>query len=287
MKKRLLFFAALCTVFGTRAQNVMRPNLYFQHMDFYNVSAGIQDTSTQYQLSLYGKYKFVNNDVWRKPMNLYANHIGFIDKISSFYSAAYIFDSYSFYDRHTAYLGYTYRLQLPKTNRLQFGVRGVFNFDHVRWDELHQVQRTGSSLYFLPDLELGIQYRVKGFTLGVSAKNLIGTKKRIDGEILLQNRREFYSNISYAFTIKKKVVIAPYVLLYMRPKFGADVGLYVDLFNRANVSYLFRVTELRHVYSVGVRLYKGLYIGLAADHSMIYKDINADAVIGYRFPKKR
>lgn len=286
MKKLFILLLSVSGI-GATAQNLLRPNIYFGHMDYYNVSAGLQDTSAQYMVSLYGKYKIADNNVWQKPVNLYANHIGRIDAISSFYSAAYLFDSYSFYDRHTVYVGYAYQLKLPKTHRLNFGLRGVFNFDHIRWDELKQVNRTGSSLFFTPDVDLGIQYRVKGFTLGVSVKNLIGNRKRVDGEILLRNRRTFYSNISYAFTIKKKVVIAPTVLLYMDQKFGADLGLYLSLFDRVNASYLFRVLEFRHIYTLGVRLYKGLYIGLSADHSMIYKDINVDGMIGYRFGKSR
>lgn len=285
MRKLFILLLSVSGI-GATAQTLLRPNIYFRHMDYYNVAAGIQDTSTQYLLSLYGKYKFSDNNVWRKPINFYANHIGCIDAISSFYSASYLYDSYSFYDRHTVYLGYAYQLKLPKTHRLSFGLRGVFNFDHIRWDELPQVKRTGSTLYFTPDIDLGIQYQVKGFRLGVAAKNLIGTRKRVDGELLLQNRRTFYSNISYTFVIKKKVEIAPTVLLYMDQKFGADLGLYLSLFDRVNTSYMFRITELRHIYTLGVRLYKGLYIGLAADHSMIYKDVNVDGMIGYRFPKK-
>lgn len=287
MKKLFLLTCALygCLAYG---QNPFRPNIYFQNMNYYNVAAGIQDTSARYQVSAYTRYKFTDNGgTWNKAPNLFLNHIGYIDRISSFYSASYIYDNYSFYDRHTIYLGYSHELKLPKTHRLSFGVRGVFNFDYVKWDRLPEPGNPADrSLYFTPDLDLGIQYRVKGFTLGVSLKNVIGNRKKIYGEILLKNQRQLYGNVSYAFNIKNKVTIAPFALVYLERNFGFDLGLYLGFFDRAAVSYAFRLKEFRHVYTLNVRIYKGLRIALAADHSSIYKDVNADLMLGYNFARK-
>lgn len=283
MKKLLsitLFFSAGVAL----AQHSLRPNIYFQNMNYYNTATGIEDTAYSYQISAYLKHKFTQTDNWKKPVNVFVDHIGRIDKISSFYSVSYIYDRYSFYDRNTIYAGYTYQLKLPKTHRLNFGVRGVFNFDYVNWERAaHVGNGKKREFLFTPDIDLGIQYQVKGLTLGIAGKNLISTAQRVNGEVLLKNRREFYANASYLFNIKQKVTIAPFTLFSMERNWNIDLGLHLGLFKRVNLSYAFRVKEFRHIYAVDVRLYKGLHIALAADHSGIYSDINADAMLMYRF----
>ena len=283
MKKLIV---AICCLYSymVHGQNTIRPNIYFQNMNYYNVAAANQDTGYKYHISAYARYKFARSEDWNKPANLFVNHIGRIDKISSFYSASYIYDSYSFFDRHTLYAGYTYQLKLPKRQQINFGIRGVFNFDQIKWRNVTQAgTHPNSEFRFTPDLDLGVQYTVRGFTLGVAVKNLISNRQKVDEEILIKNRRELYANISYAFNIKNKVVIAPFALLYMERNFGFDAGLSLGFFNRVNASYAFRLKEFRHIYTLNVRLYKGLRIAVAADHSSIYKDINTDFMLGYSF----
>lgn len=284
MKLLTLLITCLC-VFTGYGQSTLRPNIYFKNMNYYNAAAGAADTAAKYDLSIYGKQKLVDNDeVWKKPMSLFVNYIGKLKKVPGFYSVGYINDRYSFYDRNTVYAGYGYQWRFSGTNRLSVGARAIVNFDHVNWRKLPQIEnKTTSSLYFTPDLDLGIQYQVKGFTLGISTKNIISTSEYVDGEMLLENQREFYSNISYAFNIKQKITIAPYVLLYKERASGIDMGVYLSFFDRVNVSYLFRLKEFRNVYSLGVNVFKGLYIGVAADHSSIYSDVNLDFMIGYKF----
>jgi len=287
MKKQILLISTLFLAALAQAQTLFRPSMHFSDMTYYNVAAGPLDTAVRFRNVAYFKHKIVSNDVWQKPLNVYLSHLGYVKRIGGFYSAAYMFDAYSFYGRHTLYAGYSYELKLPKTHRIAFGVRGVFNFDVVNWSRATQANRTGYSLYFNPDLDLGIQYRVKGLALGVAAKNVIGTVRRVDGEELIRNRREFYTNLSYAFNIKNKVVIAPYTLVYMRPGFGLDAGLYLDFWKRVNLSYMFRLTEFRHVYMAGVRVFKGVGVGMAIDHSRLYSDINFDIMLSLNIGRRR
>jgi len=286
-KQLILLLACLCVTAASYGQQLFRPGMHFSDMTYYNVAAGPLDTGVRFRNMAYFKYKIVDNDVWTKPPNVYLSHLGYVKRIGGFYSAGYLFDGYSFYNRHSIYVGYTYELKLPKTHRIAIGVRGVFNFDVVNWNRVPQSGRKGSTFYFDPDLDVGIQYRVKGLALGFSVKNTIGTTRKVDGEELLRNQREFYANLSYAFNIKDRVVIAPYTLVYMRPGFGLDAGLYLDFWKRVNVSYMFRLTEFRHVYMAGVRVYKGLAVGVGIDHSQLHKDLNFDLMLSHNFGKRR
>lgn len=282
MKNKSLIIFCFCA-FAAYGQDVFRPSMYFRNMNYYNVAAGPADTTADRQASLYGKYKLIENDVWQKPANIFASYLGNCNRLPGFYSAGYLYDGYSFYDRHSIYAGYTYEWKLAGTNKLSAGVRGIFNFDRVQWDKLSQVDKSGSDTYFTPDLDVGVQYQVKGFTLGFSSKNLASNAKRIDGEVLLKNQREWYSNISYAFNIRQKFTIAPYMLLYRERKSGLEAGLYFSLYDRVSVSYQLRIKELRNFYSLRIKVYKGLSLGVAMDHSSVYKDKNIDAVISYSF----
>lgn len=286
MKKQILILAVLCFWARAYGQQLFRPSMHFTDMTYYNVAAGPMDTDARFRSVAYFKYKIAHNDLWQKAPNIYLSHLGYARPVRGFYSAAYLYDGYSFYGRHSLYAGYTYELELPQTHRIALGIRGVFNFDVVNWNRVSQSARTGQSAYFDPDLDLGIQYRVKGFALGFALKNAIGNSRRVDGEELLRNQREFYANLSYAFNIKDKVVIAPYTLVYMRPGLGLDAGLYLDIRKRVNLSYMFRLTELRHVYMAGIRLFRRLSIGAAVDHSQLYKDINFDLVLALNFGRR-
>ncbi len=280
----ILFYSGI--LISANGQNTIRPTIYFQDMNYYNPSAIPLDTLEDHRISVYGKYKIVENEdkIWNKPPSVFANYIGRIRKSNSFYTVSYINDIYSFYNRSTIYAGYTYQKKWGKSNVLSLGGRLVLNNDIINWTKLKiPHHETGKGIKFSPDLDLGIQYQIKGFTAGVSTKNVLGSSTKLEGEDLLKNWREAYFNVSYLFRIGKKVKVAPYALLYWERKLAIDGGLYLSLFNRVNVSYLLRVLELRSIYTLDVKIYKGLNVGLGFDHSKLLLDSNVDALIRYNF----
>lgn len=279
----LIVFIVLCA-FHAFSQNTLRPSLYFNNMNYYNPSAGFEDTTVNHEIQVYGKQKFEDNIVWNKPISVYGSYLGRISSISSFYQVGYMYDFYSYFNRHILYAGFGYQWNMNKGHQLSFGVRGVFNFDQMKMDEVASVSDANvKSFYFTPDLDAGIQYRVKGFQVGVGVKNAFANAVEIDGNALLQNQREVYANMSYTFDVGENYQLAPYALIFYGRNIDVDLGLMWNIYDRVQVAYQFRVLELRSMYTVNAEIYKGIGIGVGFDHSFVYGDMNLDFFLRYRF----
>lgn len=285
--KKILVFILSAAISPAFAQQTIRPSIYLNDMNYYNASAiSLTDTAERFSTSLYSKYKIVDadNETWNKPPSFMFHFMGKMGKSGSYYSFSYINDDYSFYNRNILYAGYIKQWKWGKTSRLNVGGRAVLNFDRMNWDRLSMPHNeSGKGMKFTPDIDLGIQYQVWGLTAGISAKNLLGLSTKLEGYDLLKNRRESYLNVSYLFKIGKILKLGPYLQVCQERNTNLDAGLYITLFNRVSASYLLRVKELRSIYSLDLRLYKQLSIGLAVDHSAIMYDKNVDVRIKYNF----
>ncbi len=268
------------------SQNTLRPNIYFQKMHYYNVAAGIEDSSVHASFDLYAKYKFVpegNEDVWKKPVNIYFNHIYNLNQKNAFHMS-YLYDGYSYYNRNIVYLGYTRMFRWGKSSRLNLGARAILNFNSFDWSDFAVPTTSTPKLKFNADLDFGVQYQWKGLTVGASAKNLFASSVRINDMEFIKDRREIYGNLSYNFGLfKRKIELAPFLLAYAERDFDLDAGLNLNLFKVVSVSYAIRVLELRSIYSVRGNFLKRFQAGISLDHSAIYNDLNIDFVLGYRF----
>lgn len=288
MKKAVLILAAFAACLTGEGQSTLRPNIYLRDMNYYNVAAiPLRDTQ-KLSFSGYAKYKFVENEsyVWNKPPVIFLDHIGSLKNNQSYYNVAVVSDQYSFYSRNTVYAGYVQRLKFGEgeNHRLDVGGRLVLNFDLINWDKFHlPSNESGKSVKPGADMDLGIFYRFRHFSFGISSKNLVGTSVRSGGEKLLENQREFYANTSYLFPIRKKFEIEPY-LLYRKELTGElDLGLHVGFLKRVDLSYQLRLIRLRHIFIMQVQFTKTWSIGLAFDQSPLIPDRHADAVIRYTF----
>lgn len=287
MKKILLiaFFGMLLSPV-LHAQNTLRPNIYFQKMHYYNTAAGIEDTAAHTSFDAYAKYKFVpsdNDDVWKKPVNLYFNHIYNINAKNSV-NMSYLYDGYSYYQRNIVYLGYTRMFHWGKSSRLNLGARAVLNFNSFNWSEFGMLHSNSPKMKFNADLDFGVQYQWKGLTVGASAKNLFASSVKIDGMEYIKDQRELYGNLSYNFGLfKRRVELAPFLLLYAERNMNLDAGLNVNLFKRVSVSYAIRILELRSIYCIRGNFLKRFQVGVAVDHSAVYSDVNLDFLLSYRF----
>ncbi|WP_169720078.1 type IX secretion system membrane protein PorP/SprF [Dyadobacter alkalitolerans] len=268
-----------------QGQNTLRPNLYGpnQALNYYNVAAGLPDSTANQSLLLYGKYKSVDNDVWDKPVTVFANYLGHLKKLKGIYNVGYLNDTYSFFNRQAIYAGYSQQITLFGTRTLSLGVRAVLNLDCIRWNNWQPAFRSRNSTRLTPDIDLGLAYQGRSLAVGLSAKNLLGYSVRYNGENLLTNQREFYLSLAYAFHLSKRVTIAPFTLIRLERGLDADIGTYVGLFRRAWLSYQFRVWELRSIYSLTVNPYKGLRLGISYDQSLVHRDNNIDVLVGYCF----
>lgn len=267
-------------------QNTLRPNLHFQNqnLNYYNPAAGFNNDETKSALSLYGKTKVVQeNVVWEKPMTVFANYLSRLKNGQGFYSVGLIQDQYSFYNRRTLYAGYTRQRTVFNTRTLSFGARAVLNFDRIRWDDAPQFGKTGNGGRFTPDLDLGAQYQGKRLRVGLGIKNALGNSSRLDGARLLTNQREAYLNLSYTLNFGENFALSPYTLVQFDRNTDLDVGAYVSLYRRVNVSYMLRAFELRSIFTVEANLTRNLHAGFAIDNSNLYRDTNLDFLIGLNF----
>ncbi len=269
-------------------QSTLRPNMYYQDMNYYNIAALPLKDSLKYSYSIYAKHKFVENEnyIWNKPTTFFLNHIGAIKNKPAFYNVAYISDRYSFYSRNTIYTGYLHKFKFGKNKNstLSVGGRLVLNFDVIDWDKFTLPSgESGKSLKPNADLDLGALYRFKRFTLGFSSKNVIGTSVKLDGEKLLINQREYYINASYLFRIKNNYEIAPYILVRKELNTEFDIGLHLSLFKRVDLSYQLRLLKLCHIFSIQGHITRSLSVGAAFDYSPLLPDNNLDIFVRYTF----
>lgn len=268
-----------------RGQNSLRPNLFAQPqaLHYYNVAAGAPDSSAKSSVMLYGTHKFVDNDAWTKPLTVFASYIQQMQGHRGFYSAGYLNDSYSFFNRQTFYAGYTRQVKIFGTRTLSLGLRTVLNLDRVRWNDWQPPSRNGTDTRLTPDLDLGVSYQGRKLAVGLSAKNLLGYSVRFDGEKLLINQREYYLWLARTFQLSKRITIMPYTLVRLERGIDADLGLSLGLFQRVSVGYQFRIWELRNIFSLAINPGKRLRLGITYDQSLVHRDNNADLFIAYIF----
>ncbi len=283
MRKLLIFVLFIFMSEMVYSQNTLRPNIYFNQMNYYNIAGDIGDSTVGHLLSYYTKDKIIANDSWTKPMTTMLSYMERLNGKPVTYSSAYIYDSYSYFDRHTFYAGYSYARKFGDLHHLSAGIRAVLNFDRIKWDQLELSNRTGSGLRFTPDLDLGIQYQLKGLTAGLASKNLFAASAEYDGEQLIENQREVYANLSYNFRIRQKFRLAPYLMYHQGMKSDIDLGLNLSYKNTFDISYQLRVLELRSIYIAKAKMYKGFYIGASFDSSILYQDNNIDVMLAYKF----
>jgi|GEM_PF-6202818 len=266
------------------AQQSFRPNIYFNHLNYYNPASG-WNSEMRGEASVYLQHKWIDNDLFVKPTNVFANYIGSAGKSRQHhYSASYTFDMYSYYVRNIVSGGYAYSLDFKDKGYLTFGARVSLAIDYIDGDRIAQPMGEDlTGVRLLPDFDLGVDYRFKGLNLGIGARNIVGTQSQADGYTLYRNQRLYNFYASYQFLIRQKVGIAPILMLHVHYGFGADMGVNINVLKIVDVSYIFRTNQLRHVGTAGVKFAKRFYIGVAVEGSMLTTDINTDLNLRYRF----
>lgn len=285
MKIFYLTLLAVLATLATNAQNSIRPNIYLQDMHYYNPASVAIDTGEISQTALYLKYKSVENedDIWKKPMNIWLSHAGRIRKSNSFYHVSYVHDGYSFFNRNAVYIGFTQQKNWGTASVFSYGGRIVGNFDVINWDKFELPHsQTGNALRFNPDLDLGLAYQYKRFKVGLGIKNILATASKVEGAALLKNHREFNAHLSYQQNLGKWLAITPFLLLANERSTLIDAGVSFSAFSKVKLSYALRVNELKSVITLDVALCKGLSAGLAYDRSSLVSDNNIDFVLRYR-----
>ncbi|WP_114748145.1 type IX secretion system membrane protein PorP/SprF [Pleomorphovibrio marinus] len=286
MKRLLLFaFCTLLPIF-TMAQYNMRPSAYQQDMLFYNPASLPEMGEESQRLLLYSRSKIVpeNEGIWEKSPTFYADYLSINEDKNSYFTVGYMNDNYSFFSRNSLYGGYGKIISLGTNSNLTLGGRLALHSDIVNWSDYQLPHNeTGRSFRLSPDMDLGAQFQWKAFKLGASYRNTIGVTQELDDEGFITTQRAFVVNTSYDFAINDRLIVAPYVLLYTELKTEIDAGVFLSYDKKVNFSYLLRINELRSIFTLEGRIYRGLSIGAAYDQSPLLPSNNLDFFVRYFF----
>src|SRR6218665_471248 len=132
--KKLYIGLQLLLSLGGFAQNSIQPNIFLNDLHYYNPAAVGINRHENLQITAYGKQRFVEDDIYRKPLNTWINYTNRV-KENGIITMSYIHDSYSYFSRNSLYLGYIREFTFGKSSVLGLGGRLVGNVDRVSWDK--------------------------------------------------------------------------------------------------------------------------------------------------------
>ena len=282
----IVILCCCCTYLS--GQDIIKPNIYSKSVNLYNPASEVVREDRYKNLDIYGRYKFVDNDIWRKDMNLILNYTGRSENLKGFYMLSYLYDNYSYYNRHTLSAGYGTGWSLSENSSINIGVRGVFNIDDVKWSGLYNsvedISRNHNK-YITPDIDIGLEYEFKKLRLGLSVKNLAGIERKVQRDgITLINRRLLFFDAAYKFSLSEKLEMESHLSTYFERSITADIGSTLTYGKRYNLLYNFRLLELRHTAGILIDdIIKGVSFGVVYDISHIHIDHNLDLVFGIKF----
>jgi len=273
----------LLSVFALKAQNIFRPNIYYNHLNFYNPAAGWADTSKG-NAAVYLQHKWENNDVFEKPANVFASYLTSSENRKHRYSAGYLYDGYSFYTRNLFYLGYAYTIDMPRNGVLTVGARTALFFDYINGSKIGQAMEEDiSGAHFTPDLDLGIYYTLKKMRVSFSAKNLFGNKVSIEGFPIITNHRELNFLIGGDFKLYRGLSVSPFTMVRFERNFSFDGGIGLNYKNRVELAYLMRALEARNILYLKAGITRNFFVGFSTDFSLVSTDLNTDLQVLYKF----
>ena len=128
--RRLIFIFIFCFLLKDAfAQYLLKQNIYYEDMNYYNPSISFSDTSRVYHAAFYTKYKFLTSSIYsEKPYDFYTSFQGLTQDGFGHFVAGFSYDGYSFFDRYLLFGGYGYKWNFNK-HYLGIGARLLFQFD--------------------------------------------------------------------------------------------------------------------------------------------------------------
>ena len=288
MNRRLIYIVLLFVSVALSAQDQLMYDQY-RELSFYNPAVTNLEGNYRHQVQTWIHAAFAPGDyIERYKSELYedidvgARYQGRLNQ--HFFSASYHYDGYSFFHQHTIGIGYGYEFVINDIHRLSVGGRLQVNFCDIMPSKLSVQQEWLKSFQMTPDVDLGIQYRLRGLHLGISVVNLAGNSAA-NNTALIQYERRGYMNVSYDFALdaKKNLTLSPHLLFYLgQHTASADLGLDMDFWKYAHIGYTFRILEFRHVVTAGFE-YKGFTLDLASELVALGRKERLQVAIGYKF----
>lgn len=200
------------------------------------------------------------------------------------FSASYHYDGYSFFHQHTLNFSYGYEFVIKDIHRLAIGGRLQVNFCDIMPNKLSVQTEWLKSFQMTPDIDLGIEYRLRGLHVGVSVMNIAGSSANNNTSLIVYERRG-YLNLSYDFLLDKgkHVMLSPHMLFYYgQHSLSAEMGIDLNLWKYVHVGYTFRIQEMRHIATIGME-YKGFTFDFASNSAPRTYKQRLQMMVGYKF----
>ena len=266
------------------AQDLVKPGIHSKGLNIHNpASETIKDDRYQ-SIDVYGKQKFIDNPAWNKDMNIMLSYAARVGRESGFWTVSYLYDNYSYYNRHILSLGYGKGWSLSEKKYLSVGIRGVLNSNDVKWQKLYNYQghNMRQSLYMMPDMDMGVEYCFGKIRTGISLRNIFATTRYLHKEgVILYDRRMLFYDIEYKHLLAKDFKIGYHISAYLERDIIADVGFLVEYKEKYNFIYNFRLLETRHIGGFMVNFEK-INLGVVYDISHLHIDHNIEFVVGVK-----
>ena len=283
-----LFLSLLLVPFRAAAQDQIMYDQY-RDLSFYNPSVSNVDGNYHHYVQVWshaaiepkGFVRRYDSDIYEN-INVGARYQGRLDK--HIFSVSYHYDGYSFFHQHTIGLGYGYEFVIKDIHKLSLGGRLQVNFCDIMPSKLAVQTEWLKSFQMTPDVDLGIQYRLRGLNVGVSVVNLAGNSAANNTALIMYERRG-YCNLSYDFLLDKakNIMLSPHALFYLgQHTAGVDFGADINLWKYAHAGYTFRLLEMRHIVTAGME-YKGFVLDLAYEGAAQTRQQRLQLSAGYKF----
>lgn len=246
MKKVVICIVALLSCLVGGAQNFQRYNINYEDLGRYNPAAVAE---SERQLSLLAKYTGCPSAVYSEdPLDIAFDMATGRDKGK--FMLGGMRDSYSFFERYFAYIGYAWKIQLG-TGFINVGARVNLAADRVDMTSLASFDGGRESLAFIgEDWDLGLEYRKRGLHFGFAVQNIMASKSEWEEIAFLRNPRTFVCNLSYDFKTRGGgFQFSPFVLAGYSQTIMLDAGAFMSFGRVVNLGYSFRPFEMRHVAS--------------------------------------
>lgn len=286
--ERIIVFFLLALCGSAVAQNQI---LYDQYNDvsFYNPAVSNVNDGYSHLTQVWSHIAFIPRDFKRhyetepyEDIDVGARYQGRIGH--NIFSASYHYDGYSFFHQHTLNFSYGYEFVIKEKHRLSIGGRVQLNFCDIMPSKLSVRTEWLKTFQMTPDIDLGIEYRLRGLHLGVSVMNLAGSSAANYTALIIYERR-MYANVSYDFFLDKgkNVMLSPHLLFYYgQHSINAELGVDFNFWKYAHVGYCFRIQEMRHITTVGME-YKGFMLDIASDAAPRTYKQRLQIMLGYKF----
>lgn len=287
MKRHCLIIAFLLAALLPLAgqHNPVRDNVYGE-INYYNPS--IVRSGNGIFASCYSRYEINRSPVYDEyPLDI-AAEVEYIKGNNACFATIW-HDGLSYYDASTLALGGMHKFSFQGKNdmhHLSIGGRVSLGLGRVDLEKL-PYGYTGNKIMLHPDMDLGIEYTVRYFHLGISAKNLISMPIRYEGIAFFRYPRAYMFHV--AFDVRPcrndNWVMVPLLLMGMNQNFTMRIALANTIMKDYTLNYTFAIPDMSHNINVGFNIRSTVNIGLGYTHSNINKFSAVTVRLGVKLAK--